>query len=153
MEKRKKRNKIDKSKVDMMKPIVDIGIFGSENDPCFGKLFSLDANECQRCGDNEICAIVTAQKNKVRRENVESKGSFKDLEEVDIFIHNSLKNLVITNNITRLKELIQRIQKEYLFKTPEETKAAIQRVIKNSKKLKAKKKDGKWYIVQAGAPK
>jgi len=153
MEKRKSRDKVDKDKVDFSKPIVDIGIFGSADDPCFGALFSLDAKECNRCGDNEICAIVTAQRMKGKREKVESKAAFKDLEEVDIFIHNKLKNLVITNKVTRLKDITEKIQKEFQFKTPEEAKSAIKRVISNSKKLKAKKKDGKWFILEASPSK
>ena len=29
--------------------------YGSESDPCFGKLFSLEAPECQLCGDRVLC--------------------------------------------------------------------------------------------------
>lgn len=35
---------------------------GSENDPCFGKLYSIKAKECKVCGDCEACAVVTSQK-------------------------------------------------------------------------------------------
>lgn len=144
---RKARNKVDKEKVDFMKPVLitDINILGSVDDPCFGKLYSLDATECNRCGDNEICAIVTAQLNHARRSKIESKGAYKDLEEVDNEIEGFLKNLVVTNKITRLKELIPRVAKKFQY-LPEDTKEIIKRVVQNSKHLTVKKQDGKLFI-------
>ena len=140
---RKKRNKIDKTKIDFMKP-VDITIFGSKDDPCFGKLFSPTAKECGQCGDSEICAIVTAQKAKLKRQTVESKGAFKDLEEVDIYVKNAVKNFVVTNQITRFKEVVGLVKKKFKFdqtKAMDETKKAVK-----SLKYKLLKKNGKRYI-------
>lgn len=144
---RKARNKVDKDKIDFMKPVLitDIGILGGPDDPCFGKLYSLDAAECNRCGDNEICAIVTAQLNHTRRSKVESKGAYKDLEEVDNEVESFLKNLVVTNKITRVKELIPRVAKKFQY-LHEDAKEAIKRVVQNSKHLTVKKRDGKLFI-------
>jgi hypothetical protein len=141
---RKRRNKIDKTKIDFMKP-VDITMFGSKDDPCFGKLYSPTASECQRCGDCEICAIVTAQKAKVIRTKVEEKSSFKDLEEVDIEVKRSVKNLVITNKITSYKEVVILIKKKFKYKQLEEAKTKTKNAIK-ALKYKIIKKDGKRYI-------
>lgn len=142
--KRKRRNKIDKTKIDIMKPI-DITVFGSADDPCFGKLYSPMAKECNMCGDSEICAIVTSQKSKALREKVETKHAFKDLEEVDIHTKNVVKNLVVTNKITSYKEVVLGVKKRMKFTTIEEAKTATKTAIKNLK-YKLIKKDGKRYI-------
>lgn len=145
---RKARNKIDKEKVDFMKPVLitDIGILGGPEDPCFGKLYSLDASECNRCGDNEICAIVTAQLSHAQRSKMEAKGAYKDLEEVDNEVESFLKNLVVTNKITRVKELIPRVAKKFQYPHLEDAKEVIKRVVINSKHLTVKKRDGKLFI-------
>lgn len=144
---RKARDKVDKENMDFMKPILitDINILGGPDDPCFGKLYSLDASECNRCGDNEICAIVTAQLNHSRRSKLEAKGNFKDLEEVDYEVERFLKNLVITNNLTRAKILAEKVIKKFQYK-PDQAKEIIKRVVKNSKHLRFKKENGKLYI-------
>ena len=80
MSKREKRDKIKVSEAQMLKPI-RIEDFGSDKDPCFGKLYNLNTSECKRCGDSEICGIVFSQKGlKDMRDNVESEGRYKDLE-------------------------------------------------------------------------
>jgi len=78
--KRKPQNKIKLTEDERLQPI-DVEIFGSPNDPCFGKLFDLSTPECKRCGDSDICAIVSSQKLKVKREVIESNNRFKDLED------------------------------------------------------------------------
>lgn len=70
-------------KVDLMKPIT-IDQLGTEDDPCFGKLYDITTSECQRCGDCELCSIVMGQKNHLAREKEHKKGSFKDLEEIPV---------------------------------------------------------------------
>lgn len=79
MAKRKKRDEITLSDKQMLKPL-NIEEFGSDKDPCFGKLYNLTTPECKRCGDSEICAIVYAQKMNITRDNIESKERFKDIE-------------------------------------------------------------------------
>lgn len=144
---RKSRDKIDKEKVDFMKPILitDISILGGPDDPCFGKLYSLDAKECNQCGDNEICAIVTAQLNHARRSKIESKGAYKDLEEVDNEVESFLKNQVIVNKIQRVKILVDKVAKKFSYE-PDQAKEVIKRVVTKSKHLTTKKEDGKLFI-------
>ena len=70
--------------------------FGTDDDPCFGKLNDPKAPECQRCGDFEFCAIVTAENIKRLRVKEESKTKFKDmnktpkLEKIRQFMEKSL---------------------------------------------------------------
>ena len=78
--KRKPRNVINKQDVPVTEPF-DITKFGSEEDPCFGKLNDPKAPECKMCGDFEFCAMVMAENlNKVRQKE-EKKSEFKDLSE------------------------------------------------------------------------
>lgn len=80
-EKRKSRKKIVK-KVDITKPLspIDITKFGSDDDPCFGKLWDLTEDECKVCGDCTLCGIVYNQTTIKLREEEESNSRFKDLE-------------------------------------------------------------------------
>tara|TARA_R110002012_G_scaffold306718_1_gene511631 strand:+ start:117 stop:503 length:387 start_codon:yes stop_codon:yes gene_type:complete len=98
----------DKSNIDLMKPI-DITKFGTDNDPCFGKHYDLKAEECQRCGDHEFCAITTAQKLHTERAELESKSDYLDvIEEVKETKHSLTK--------IRLKKAIKtRISKGFSF--------------------------------------
>lgn len=48
----------DKSNEDFLLKGFDAKKFGSANDPCFGKLYSIKASECQNCGDSEFCSVV-----------------------------------------------------------------------------------------------
>jgi len=79
MSKRVKRDNIKLSEDEIMKPL-DIEKFGSDDDPCFGKLYNLGTDECKRCGDSEICGIVFAQKMNKDRTAIEKKTRFKDME-------------------------------------------------------------------------
>lgn len=82
MVKRKPRKKLIKT-VDILRPI-DINIIGDKKDPCFGKHYSPKAEECQRCGDSEICAIIKSQKLSVKRAELETTQKFKDLEQAGL---------------------------------------------------------------------
>jgi len=73
---RKSRNEIDKSELDLLKPL-DLTLIGTENDPCFGKLFDLKAEECKICGDSEICSIVFSQKLNIDRLILEKGNNLK----------------------------------------------------------------------------
>ena len=79
---RESRQQIDKSNIDLLKPI-DVLSLGGEDDPCFGKLHDLKAPECMECGDSEFCAIVKAQNLHKERLEIESTQRFKDIEEAD----------------------------------------------------------------------
>lgn len=78
---RKARKKLSK-KVDITRPIqsFDIDKLGTDEDPCFGKLHDLTADECKRCGDCTICQIVFNQGTLLDRAKEEKEGRFKDLE-------------------------------------------------------------------------
>jgi len=149
--KRKKRKKINMSEVNFMKPIT-IEMFGSGDDPCFGMHHSVDSKVCGQCGDAEICMIISAQyQSKVRLE-LESKGNFKDLEEVSIDMEELQKyiiELLEGKNKMNLKGLHRKVCKKFdptnLLKKPEITKL-IQKAVKDSSKLKVKKVDDKIYI-------
>lgn len=76
----KKRKPREATEVDFSEPI-DITKIGSTDDPCFGKLYDLSTEECRRCGDSELCALVFAQtKLKRQRAEMEKKNRYKDLE-------------------------------------------------------------------------
>ena len=94
--KRKPRNTIvESNNVSLIRPF-DMTKFGTDDDPCFGKLNDPKAPECQRCGDFEFCAIVTAENIKRLRVKEESKTKFKDmnktpkLEKIRQFMEKSL---------------------------------------------------------------
>ena len=76
--KRKERKASVEPKV-FLKPI-DFKKFGSEDDPCFGKLYDLSAPECKICGDQELCGVVFSQNMTKERTKIESKSKFKDLD-------------------------------------------------------------------------
>ena len=80
--KRKPRKEFVK-KLDTMQPIL-LEQLGTEEDPCFGKLYDQSTKECQRCGDCEFCAIAMGQLNHVSRATIEKKSAFKDIEEKEI---------------------------------------------------------------------
>ena len=85
MEKRKSRKKISKSesKDSLLVPF-DVTKLGSNEDPCFGKLFLPTDPTCKICGDAEFCSIVMMQAVNIKRLKVEAKASYKDLEEVPL---------------------------------------------------------------------
>ena len=64
---------------ELLKPI-DFRKFGSDDDPCFGKLYDLSAKECKMCGDQELCGVVFAHNLHNVRKNIESESKFKDLD-------------------------------------------------------------------------
>ena len=109
---RKSRNTFTKKKPDMSIPI-PMELLGSDEDPCFGKLFDPRTNECQRCGDSEICAIAMGQKNHLLREKVESKQSFKDMEETKI-ITNEDKKVIYKNVKKRIREMVKMAAGKYI---------------------------------------
>jgi len=74
--KRKTRKEV---KTDYFEPI-DITQIGTEDDPCFGKLYDLSTNECKSCGDNARCAIVMGQGQLLHKSKLEKKNRFKDIE-------------------------------------------------------------------------
>ena len=97
LKKRKSRDKIDKEEINLLEPL-DIYKYGSDEDPCFGKLHDITAKECQMCGDAEFCAIVMSQNLTKGRIEIEANQRFKDIEEAD---------MVLVKKREKAKELIQ----------------------------------------------
>lgn len=82
--KRKPRKKFSQDQsIDMMKPL-PLEKVGTPDDPCFGKFHDPSAEECQRCGDSEICSIVCGQNLHHKRKLIEEKQKFKDLQKIDL---------------------------------------------------------------------
>lgn len=79
MAKSKRKTRKKTKKVDFLQPI-DIDKIGSDDDPCFGKLYDLSTPECKRCGDSELCGVVFAQTLNKTRKKIEKKTKFKDIE-------------------------------------------------------------------------
>lgn len=66
--------------IDITLPL-DFSKIGTEEDPCFGKGYSIKAEECKRCGDSQVCAIVTSQLLHKQIGKQEQISKFKDVEE------------------------------------------------------------------------
>lgn len=109
------------SKVPIKKLLIpfDVTKFGSEDDPCFGKLYDLSALECQECGDIELCAIAFAQGQHIARAKAEGEARFKDLEEEEIIFKGKVRT--------------------YLKKCEEKGMSKTVRVIKAAEKFKKDK--------------
>ena len=110
--KRVSREEVDSSEYNLLEPL-DIFSFGTENDPCFGKLHDLKAPECIDCGDSEFCAIVQAQNLRVKQLEIEAKQRFKDIEESgEVMITKKEKALKLLtkykgDNMRRLKSILR----------------------------------------------
>lgn len=70
-------------KIDIMKPLLFTDL-GSDKDSCYGKHYSIAASECKRCGDSDVCAILS--QNQLHKEiaKEEKKGRFMDVEEGEL---------------------------------------------------------------------
>lgn len=85
---RKSRKDIKPETVDVMVPL-DITKLGSDEDPCFGKLYDLSTDECQRCGDSEFCSIKMSQTMNIKRKSIEGTQEFKDISGVKPQVDNN----------------------------------------------------------------
>jgi hypothetical protein len=138
--KRKARDKEVKNKHDVSKPI-SIDIFGTEDDPCFGKHYSEKADECSMCGDSELCFIIKSQKQHKVREFEEEEANFKDLEEpffnlvkLEEYLIKKLKpnnKLLITSVYSKVNKRFNKLGQV----SKKEVKSAVLKVVKNSKKI------------------
>lgn len=68
--------------VDFSRPI-NISLFGTDKDPCFGKLNDATHPACKQCGDCELCFIVQSQNLHLKRNRIEKKNAFIDKEMPD----------------------------------------------------------------------
>lgn len=62
-----------------LKPI-DLESIGDNGDPCFGQKYDLTTDECQMCGDSELCCIKFAAMMGKTRKALEEENNYKDLE-------------------------------------------------------------------------
>lgn len=112
MAKKRKARKDKVKSVNMLKPLepIDIMALGTDDDPCFGKHFDMTEDECKRCGDCNLCQIVTNQKTIKLRGKVESENRFKDLELDDAKALELVKKLrkKDTDDKTIIKKLMRR---------------------------------------------
>lgn len=157
MIKRKKRSKLAKKKIDLSKP-VDITIFGSENDPCFGKHHSFDAAECGVCGDSQICQIIVSQMLHVKRAEVSKKQAFIDLEEQHVLklpiLEEMILNFIKKSPLRSIRVSTVRTKIDERFNTdkkltPDYIKQVVRDTVKDSKKLMFSKNDkGQLTIIK-----
>lgn len=154
--KRKRRHIMAKEITDLNVPI-NIDIIGSENDPCFAKLFDPKEKECSRCGDSEICSIAMGQRNHILRINEEDNKSFKDLEEKHIVneipiavikksIKNRIREMVKMDTYVKIEEVVNDIFASYSKDgfTHKKIKKLIIRIADNSDHLVIIKDRLKW---------
>ena len=98
-----------------IRPILIYDFGDEEKDPCFGKLYDLTEVECQACGDKEFCAIVTSQKAKSRRIELEKEEGSLDKEMNKAELHLDIKDYVedlIASGKSRMLA-IQRASKKF----------------------------------------
>lgn len=65
--------------INFLEP-VNLSKIGTDDDPCFGKYPDLKAEECQECGDCELCQIAFSQKMNLKRIELEKETHFKDIQ-------------------------------------------------------------------------
>ena len=85
-EPRKRKSK----KIDLLIP-VDLSDIGTDQDPCFGKLYDLLAPECKVCGDSELCQLHHQQHLSIKRLSMEKSHTFKDVEDNKVVDHKKVK--------------------------------------------------------------
>lgn len=77
----------------LLKPF-DVTKFGTPDDPCFGLYYDLTADECQECGDIEVCAIAFAKNQHIKRASIEASQKFKDLEEEELLFKSNIREYI-----------------------------------------------------------
>ena len=148
---RKSRSKEVKKDPDFSKPIIfDLSKIGTDED-CFGVMHDLTADECNKCGDCELCSIVYSQRAHAKRAKQEEKFVAKDLEEEKLtgdhpqireFILKTLKESKVP---VRLKTLIDTINTR-LYPNSKKDSDFLKQVIKNFNIFRIYKKDKKVYL-------
>lgn len=144
------RKSRERQEVDIMKPIT-IELFGSEDDPCFGKHHDPAVKECKSCGDQELCAIVQAQRMHKVRDTEVKKYPVKDLEEPNMDLK-SIEQFVLTN-LKKGPRSFEELWKEgykffskYEKVNKDKAKEMFLNYCKRSVKLKRIMKNGKKFL-------
>lgn len=129
--------------VNLLRPL-DMNTIGSNDDPCFGKLYDPKAVECKKCGDFEVCAMVFGQNNHKLRAKEEAKNNFLDIEEEKIDKLTPLqkgrkliRRIVITNKAIGIAQLELEVGAG-LGLSKEEFKKCLKKVLKGSDKFELK---------------
>lgn len=160
MSKRKARKTLIKQlggKKALMKPILNIDTLGSDDDPCFGKLYDGNDDTCQRCGDSELCLIKMGNNNTKTRKKLEKKNSYKDIDETEFeinpqHIYKFIKSDVVTGDPVSLLMVAKKVNKQFKLsenKTKKEIVSLIRKIVKQAVDLDLKKKEGKTYVITA----
>ena len=93
---------------------IDYSHFGDpDKDPCFGKLYDLNVDECITCGDIELCGMVFAERLTKKRLIAEQAGA-KDLEIEALELANDVKtyyNKLINKNHSSLRARVRTARK------------------------------------------
>lgn len=142
--------------MDAQTPI-DISTIGTDDDPCFGKLYEPVTEECSTCGDSELCAIMHMHTLDKKRDKLNKKQNFKDQEEAvktptfmsTSVLRDKIELKLEKESIMRFTKITQWISKKFDSKDllpPGRVSELCKYAIKSSKKLKAVKKHGKVYI-------
>lgn len=136
---------------DFMAPL-DITMFGGEDDPCFGKLHLPTAKECKRCGDNEVCAIVMAQRAHGKRAKEEAKMVVHSKEEKNmdiVSIHKFVMKVLALNGSLRYKVLLDKVIgyfKQYEEVDKNEAEAMLKGYLTRSDQYIKYMKNGKRHV-------
>lgn len=144
MEREPRKEPKEHKQLDRMIPF-NYEQLGTVNDPCFGKGFDLKAKECKRCGDCEVCSIVTSQQMLKAVALQEKKHSFKDVEEAKLVTEQNEKIATIMLKRAKKKDdwcsinkLIPKLTEMFnLLPTDEEY--VRQRIIKTGQETKGLK--------------
>lgn len=164
MNRKNKRIPKDTARIDWkdaQKPI-DISVIGTEDDPCFGKLYEPVTEECSGCGDSELCAIVHMHTLDSTRTKIEKKKKFKDKEKAasaETFMSTTKLQAKIESKLSKSKKpirfskIVRMVSKKYDpqgLLPPGRISELLKYAIKSSDTLKTKKKDGKIYVRYVG---
>lgn len=138
----RKRHKKKKHHIDIMKPIIAADL-GSENDPCFGKHYSIKADECKRCGDADVCAIISQTKLIKEIEEESTKSEYLDVQEAELVDSQNKKLETLLKNKAKkapdkwlsLSKLIPTVTKKFNL-TEKDNIQTLQRLIKAAERSK-----------------
>lgn len=130
-------------KLDPMTPFSYLNL-GSEDDPCFGKLYSIKSKICSKCGDCEACAVVTSQKGFIKSITAQnSKSEFLDIQEGELVdSQNEQINTYLQKKVKSKKTKEFSIKKAAIyfaekFNLPESDITYVsQRIIKEAQSIK-----------------
>jgi len=103
------QHRYDPDELDMTKPL-DLTKFGSDEDPCFGKLYDLNTKQCKLCADADFCAIKMAQSQSVNRKELNKQNDFIDEFEIsDVKLDKTTKKKVKKFMLRRIEQGVKPI--------------------------------------------